>query len=221
MLLYLKKSYHYFISTVHTISQSRNQAMAEKELSGAQRYAAELDEEAEDSAGESTEDEQEEERLRARAEDERGMVDDSMVSNAAEARRLFISRPSLLSSTGNGSSAAIAAVAGKPADTQPGPVSAGAAKSALKRPRDEAFKTDAPLAKQAAEGQSGKTSRVSFTDSTPAKPPTAVGRADEYPLTEQGLRLFMQHRGGKVPPGDMNVSTPYMQLCEYTCYARY
>jgi hypothetical protein len=216
--------------------------MADNELSASQRYSAEA-EDGEESVGESTEDEEEQEqqaRAKELRDDELGMVDDSMISGAAQARRLFVSKGGgNRGSTGSAlvlsiSSAALDAEAGKGAAAGGAVVQASIinngnappVKSALKRGRDEAFPADAgsaaggekPSKVSFVEGGGAETSSGSVKAETgtaplaPAEPsrgPQAAagdaGAAVEYPLTEQGFRLFMRHRGGKVPPADMNV----------------
>lgn len=205
--------------------------MAESELNAGQRYSADLDDD-DSSAGESTEDEEEAERARVRGqdEDERGMVDESMLSGAAQARKLFVSRGG---AGKTGSSAALAG-AGADRDKERAPLTTmktegGAAvpvKSALKRSRDEASSGDLLAVKEEGTGSGAKVAKVSFNQpgagasaaSAPAADGPAAGTggagtqqaAEEYPLTEQGFRLFMRHRGGKVLPSDMNVSDSHL-----------
>jgi hypothetical protein len=203
--------------------------MAESELSAGQRYSADLDED-DSSGGESSDDEDEAERAGGRGvqqEEERGMVDDSMISGAAQARKLFVSRGGAGAAAGKGPSAGLSAPAGSVGGAAAGerPPSAAvktergpAVKSALKRPREETGAVEDAVKEES--GASSKAAKVSFqqqgngssaeTGPAASAPPSADGPAKaqsavEYPLTEQGFRLFLRHRGGKVLPTDMNV----------------
>ena len=207
------------------LEQGRNQEMADMEMSVSQRYAEDLEEGVDDD----DEDEDEEDN----EEDEVGMVDDSMVSNAAEARKLFISKPAakaitmLTTSSGAVGIVAIAAAVGGGSGAVP-------VKSALKRSREEMSSSSSSAAAGGAGGAGGAEpamkSRVSFGDvgsagatadatatgdsgASPAVGIAAAARkqaadtavSTEYPLTEQGLRRFITNRGGRVTYEDMKV----------------
>lgn len=93
-------------------TQSSNHLAADRELSAAHRNFADGDD-GSDSQGDSTDEDDEEERARGKdsQSEARGMVDDRMISGAAQARLLFTSKPSS-SSSSSSSSAAAAAVVG-------------------------------------------------------------------------------------------------------------
>jgi hypothetical protein len=245
------------LPTVDCFSQTRNQVMADNELSASQRYSVEA-EDGEESAGESTEDEEEQEqqaRAKELRDDEPGMVDDSMISGAAQARRLFVSKSGVGSRGASGSalalsgsSVALDAESAKGAAAGPQgrvPISAQQqqpVKSALKRGRDEAFPAEAgppaggekpnkvsfveggsvllhtaeqQVNRAAQPGSVGGGTASAAAAAAAAATAAAVGVAAEYPLTEQGFRLFMRNRGGKVAPADMNVSE--LLLCCADC----
>jgi hypothetical protein len=153
------------------IEQRQNQMMAESELSAAQRYSADAEEEGGDSSGDSSEEEEGEAGERGRRglldDGERGMVDESMITGAAQARKLFVSRPS--AAVGNRSDAGATAAVSVSDAVKPAPAAgtqSGHVRSALKRRREDlapAVPTEGAEREGAAVGGSGGSKALSVT----------------------------------------------------------
>jgi hypothetical protein len=204
-----------------TVEQKRQELQVELELSGADRNASGRGDDEDDDSDEDKEDDDDEDKFE---EEEVGMVDDSMVTNAAEARKLFLSSNKNTSGSGAGSGAGGAAAAASSAPSNKAPT-----KSALKRPREEYSDAIGSGTGTGDAGQGGGRGKVSFNGATGGSSASASGSGsgsgsggaaapsaaasgsasgagiEEYPLTEQGVRQFILNKGGSVTPKDLEV----------------